>query len=180
MSPLVELVVMSIACGIFLARSVDVIKGVVERRLRRKIYPSIEKMPKSKACKYHSWANMFLVVNGLEPKKYDVCHECGSVAGTNKRLNKAGLDIYHERQKIYALQNQIFDKAMRARQIKLDLAMNRLIKSFIQCNPNIPLQENVEFMKNFFHKAVLEIDTVNREIEEVMNDHDTNKSEPSQ
>jgi hypothetical protein len=85
-------------------------------------------------------------------------------------LNSAGLQIMAEKRKMRAEISKIRQTAMKIRQVKLDAAMNRLIKSFFETNSNIPITQNVDFLQQFFRKAVLEVDQANKEVTEAVNE----------
>lgn len=173
------LIFMSMLNGVFIYKTVEMVWGWVDIYFKDRVFPSLERMNFKESCKLHSWKNMKLVVRGLEPATYKVCSDCGFIFGTKKRLNKPGLEVYRTHQEALRLEGEIFDKALRIRQIKLDLAMNNMIKTFISCDTVKPLQDNIEFMQNFFRKAVIEIDVVNQSIEKVIKD-DTDQSKFSE
>lgn len=128
---------------------------------RRNIYPNIVKMEEKDACKLHDWNEVFLAMASMEPKRYKVCLDCGSIAGTKKKVNEPGLVVYKATVKARKERAEQFLELGRKRQVKLDLAMNRLIRDeFFNGS------ESIEALQNFFRKVVIEVDSINDELVE--------------
>lgn len=173
MNPVIELAIFAFMAGLFAYRSTEIAIGWLQTYYHRKAFPSVQNIKNKELCRLHTWNDIMLAVAGVEPRVHKVCTECGLVFGTTKKLNKPALGVYHNHLIIRETKRKIVEKTIKIRQIKRDIAMNNLIKGFITCDTSTPLQQNIEFLQNFFRKSVIELDNIDSEITKEL-DRDTN------
>lgn len=149
-----------VAFGIFACLTHQALESWLKYVQVRNDFPALHKINEKELCKLHTWAYMNLALRGLEPGRYSVCLTCGNVARTKLKVNKPGLEHYLEAKKLKESEYALNQDLLRLRQMKLDIAMNGIIKSFIETKDTVPVQNNIEFLQNFFRRSVIEIQEV--------------------
>ncbi len=149
-----------VAAGIYACLSFQAIDAWITYFRTRNRFPALIKIKKQQLCQFHAWTYMNLALRGLNPGKYSVCSKCGNVANTKLKVNKPGLEHYNEAKKLKESEYAFNQDLLRLRQMKLDIAMNGVIKSFIETKDALPVQNNIEFLQNFFRRSVIEIQEI--------------------
>lgn len=98
---------------------------------------------------------------------YNICTECSFVSGTKYQLNKAATEIYINSLRIRKEQKERLDKLMFKRQELIDKSMNDLVKREV-VNFEGDLQKNIEILRQFFRKSIIELDSVYAQLNDDM------------
>jgi hypothetical protein len=160
--------------GVFAYRSFFVVKGYLETRRRRKLFPSLESAKQELLCKEpHTWDRIKLIMTPLSPGLYTVCTTCGFVSadGGSFKLNGPALEVYKNELKSRLDAKLRWDQIERLRQERLENAMNKLIKDQVQTQDftNTDLTVRIELLKDFFRKTHLEIEVIYSELNKELN-----------
>lgn len=153
-------------CGIFVSRVYQLFSTWRQLQRNSRQFPNVEVIKDGdERCVQHSWGTVFLAVRALEPKSYATCSKCGFVSGTQYRLNKPGLEVFHA-----ALKRK--EKSMSVitlRQESLDLTMNDLVRDHVVMLSD-DVHNNIEVLRTFARKTITEYEATNAEIDRELED----------
>lgn len=159
--------------GIFLFKSYVAIKAYIETKRLRTVYPSIEIAHKETICKGpHTWKETKLALHPLAAGVYQVCSDCGFVAGEkNVKLNGPALEVFKNNLIRRDRLNQQWEESLKRKQEGLKRIMNLMIKSHVGLlGPD--LQPNIEVLQQFFTKSTLEIESLFAKLEQELRDQE--------